>query len=86
MRYAGTGITSNALLGVRELEKYCQLGEAEERLMKRAYLAMGLTARTYHKILRVARTIADMRRAKESGASSERGNQLPDDRQEILGR
>lgn len=60
MRYAGTGITSNALLGVRELEKYCQLGEAEERLMKRAYLAMGLTARTYHKILRVARTIADM--------------------------
>ena len=60
MRYAETGITSNALLGVRELEKYCQLGEAEERLMKRAYLAMGLTARTYHKILRVARTIADM--------------------------
>lgn len=60
MRYAGTGITSNALLGVRELEKYCQLGENEERLMKRAYLAMGLTARTYHKILRVARTIADM--------------------------
>ena len=60
MRYAGTGITSNALLGVRELEKYCQLGDNEERLMKRAYLAMGLTARTYHKILRVARTIADM--------------------------
>ena len=60
MRYAETGITSNALLGVRELEKYCQLGDNEERLMKRAYLAMGLTARTYHKILRVARTIADM--------------------------
>lgn len=60
MRYAGTGITSNALLGVGELKKYCQLGENEERLMKRAYLAMGLTARTYHKILRVARTIADM--------------------------
>ena len=68
MRYAGTGITSNALLGVRELEKYCQLGEAEERLMKRAYLAMGLTARTYHKILRVARTIADMEESERIGS------------------
>lgn len=59
-RYAGTGIRSNALLGVKELEIYCALGTEEEKLMKQAYTVLGLTARTYHKILKVARTIADL--------------------------
>lgn len=59
-RYEGTKIFSNARLGVQEIETYCKLGTEEEKLMKQAFTAMGLTARTYHKILKVARTIADM--------------------------
>lgn len=59
-RYEGTGIRSNALLGVKELDAYCVLGAEEEKLMRQAYTALGLTARTYHKVLKVARTIADL--------------------------
>jgi magnesium chelatase family protein len=42
------------------LEKYCFLNDAEEKFMEKMYDKMKLTARTYHRILRVARTIADM--------------------------
>lgn len=59
-RYQGTHILSNAMLGVHEMEQCCVLGEAEEKLMKQAFSRLGLTARTYHKILKVARTIADL--------------------------
>ena len=59
-RYRGTGILTNAMLGVRETNQWCVLGEAEESLMKQAFSRLGLTARTYHKILKVARTIADL--------------------------
>ncbi len=59
-RYAGTKILTNSMLQVKELEQYCMLGGEEEHLMKQAFTQMNLTARTYHKILRVARTIADM--------------------------
>lgn len=59
-RYEGTGILTNSMLGVKELEKFCHLREEERGLMKQAFEALNLTARTYHKILRVARTIADM--------------------------
>lgn len=59
-RYQGTGIFSNSMLGVKELEEYCGLDGEGEALMKRAFTALGLTARTYHKILKVARTIADL--------------------------
>lgn len=59
-RYAGTGILSNALLHSGELDRYCVLDRDGEALMRRAFLALDLTARTYHKILKVARTIADL--------------------------
>lgn len=59
-RYQGSGILTNAMLEVKMLDEYCTLGPAEKELMEQAYYALGLTARTYHKILKVARTIADM--------------------------
>ena len=59
-RYAGTGIISNAMLDVKELDTYCRLGRAENQLMEQAFSTLRLTARTYHKILKVARTIADL--------------------------
>ena len=59
-RYAGTGTECNAYIGARLLEKYCALDAGCEKLMKDAYDRLGLTARSYDRILRVARTIADL--------------------------
>lgn len=66
-RYSGTKVVSNAMLGLNELKQYCQLGAKEESLMERAFSTLGLTARSYHKILKVARTIADLDGAGEIG-------------------
>lgn len=50
----------NGEMEAGELEKYCELGREEQRLMELAYRRLGLSARTYHRILKVARTIADL--------------------------
>ena len=68
LRYQGSKINSNAMLSGGEAEKYCVLGEREERMMKQAFSTLGLTARTYHKILKVARTIADLAGAEKIDA------------------
>lgn len=67
-RYRELGISTNSMLGMRELEKYCVLGKKEEELMKQAFSRLGLTARTYHKMLKVARTIADLEGAQQIGS------------------
>ena len=48
-----------------EISKYCSLGRKEAMLMKQAYKSMGLTPRSYMKILKVARTIADLDESEE---------------------
>ena len=58
-RYGGkTG--SNAYMGPEELLRFCTLSDECRALMKGAFEALGLTARSYDRILRVARTIADL--------------------------
>ncbi len=59
-RYKETDIRTNAVLGPREIGRYVELGKSEKRMMELAFERIGLTARTYHKVLRVARTIADL--------------------------
>lgn len=59
-RYRGTGITGNAALTAKDLKRYCSLGRREGRLMEKAFDVLGLTARTYHRIIKTARTIADL--------------------------
>lgn len=59
-RYAGTGITCNAMLTPAMLQKYCVLTEGAKLLLKNAFEKMGLSARAYDRILKVARTIADL--------------------------
>lgn len=59
-RYAGTGTECNAYIGSKMLDKHCALDAACEKLMKDAFDRLGLTARSYDRILRVARTIADL--------------------------
>jgi magnesium chelatase family protein len=50
----------NALLGNREVERFCRLSEADRRLLEQAMDRLALSARAYHRILRVARSIADL--------------------------
>ncbi len=50
----------NALLTTREIERDCELGDAERSLLERALESLHLSARAYHRVLRVARTIADL--------------------------
>ncbi len=59
-RYRGSEIISNAMLDTKGLKYYCELGSSENKLMERAFSVMGLTARTYHRIIKTARTIADL--------------------------
>jgi magnesium chelatase family protein len=47
-------------MGPNELRQFCALDETSADLMRRAFDVFGLTARSYDKILRVARTIADL--------------------------
>ena len=47
-------------MGNRQVEQYCCLGEEEESLLQRAFQERHLSARGYQKILKVARTIADL--------------------------
>ena len=60
-RYAkSTSIYSNALMKPRLIKKYCQLESSGEEILKEAVHRLGLSARAYHRILKVARTIADL--------------------------
>ena len=59
-RFKDTAINSNANMDTKALNKYCMLTPECEELMHQAFDRMGLTARSYDRILRVARTIADL--------------------------
>ena len=59
-RFGGKGGMCNARMGPGEMRKFCDLDEASAELMKQAFEAMGLTARSYDRILKVARTVADL--------------------------
>lgn len=50
----------NARMGPGEMRSYCELDEAGAALMEQAFESMGLTARSYDRILKVARTVADL--------------------------
>ena len=59
-RFGPDGPSCNAHMSPKELQTYCVLDEGCQALMKGAYERLGLTARSYDRILRVARTIADL--------------------------
>ena len=62
-RFAGTPHISNADMGPAEVWSYCQLEDAAHGLAKTAMDQLQLTARAFHRVLKVARTIADLARA-----------------------
>ena len=59
-RMGDSGIFCNAQLGSAEIRKYCVTDAAADGLIRAAYDRMGMSARGYDRIMRVARTIADL--------------------------
>ncbi len=59
-RFEGTDISCNAKMSPRATREYCILSEDAEKMLKNSFEAMGLSARAYDKILRIARTVADL--------------------------
>jgi magnesium chelatase family protein len=59
-RYKKDGIICNAQLSARLVKKYCVPDENGQRLMRQAYERLNLSARAYNRVMKVARTIADL--------------------------
>ena len=59
-RFAGMPLSTNKEMGIRELRDFCTMSEDSERLLKQAAERLSLSARTYHRTIKVARTIADL--------------------------
>ena len=59
-RFGTSAMRCNADMGPRQLREHCTVGAAGERMLRGAVQRLGLSARAYHRVLRVARTIADL--------------------------
>jgi len=68
-RFRERGIRTNKEMGVRDLEKFCPLDAPSEHLLLQAAERMNLSARGYHRTIKVARTIADLAGADAIGVS-----------------
>lgn len=64
-RFRGTGIRTNAEMGIRELKQFIRLSEPHREILKSAHERYNLSARSYHRVLKLARTIADTERSEE---------------------
>ena len=59
-RYKNHNIWFNSELSPRNIKKFCKLDSKEQSLLEQAFIKLNLSARAYHRILKVARTIADL--------------------------
>lgn len=59
-RFGEENTISNAQMQTKQIRTYCALDEQGETLLKQAFERLGMTARSYDRVLRVARTIADL--------------------------
>lgn len=64
-RYSSENIYFNSQLQASQIEKYCRLGDEENKLIKMAFDRLGFSARAYHKLLTLSRTIADLEGAED---------------------
>lgn len=67
-RYQATGISCNAQMTVQMIEAYCPLEPKSREMLNLAMSRFGFSARAYHRVLKVARTIADLCEAKDVGS------------------
>lgn len=64
-RYRETAYDFNGEVSGNDVKKFCRLGEKEQRFLEQAYEAGQMSVRSYHKIIKLARTIADLEHADE---------------------
>ena len=64
-RYQGTAYRFNADVKGSAAEEFFRVGEKQKKLLENAFETLNLTARSYHKILKVTRTIADLEESKD---------------------
>ena len=64
-RFSDSGIFSNAEMRIKEIEKFCQLSNDVLNLMRQAVSQLRLSARSYYRTLKVARTITDLSESEE---------------------
>lgn len=64
-RYCGSSYAFNGEVSGNDVRKFCRLGEKEQRFLEQAYEAGQMSVRSYHKIIKLARTIADLEHADE---------------------
>jgi magnesium chelatase family protein len=67
-RFAGTTLISNADMGPSDVRKYCQTDDSAQSLLKAAMQQLHLSARAFHRTLKLARTIADLAGVEQIGA------------------
>ncbi len=60
MRYRNEDFSYNSQIPAARISEYCKLTDKQQKHMKQIYKQLNLTARSYHKILKTARTLADM--------------------------
>ena len=59
-RFEGRRIYANARMGPKDIKRYCPIGAESEKLLEMAVTRLGFSARAYDRVLKVARTIADL--------------------------
>lgn len=69
-RFARSRIFCNAQMGSRHIRAHCRIDEASRRLLETAIDKLGLSARAFNRVLKIARTIADLQGAAEIGVAN----------------
>lgn len=59
-RFAGTEIACNAEMGIKDIKLYCNIRGSAKELLRQAFVSLALSARAHDRILKIARTIADL--------------------------
>lgn len=68
-RFKGTKLKANAEMQTKEVKKFCRLTDESKNLLRQATIQMNLSARSYYRVIKVARTIADLAGEKEISPS-----------------
>jgi magnesium chelatase family protein len=64
-RFKGTKVKTNSSMSVKDIKKYCQISDETKTFIKKAAVRFNLSARSFHKILKIARTVADLEKTEK---------------------